>query len=122
MSDEGKDLYVSAVPGHLVTRYGTGTLIGAARGVIEKPGDVVDPSQVTYDEQLVVRIPEAEHARYRREYGRALRDGALKLRSKADFEACNAKIAAASKADGDKIASDKAKAEAEAKAKSGKKE
>jgi len=84
MSDADPALYVSIVKGHLVQRYGTGILIGATR-------DPRDPSQVTWDEDEVVKLSEHEQAAYRREYARALRDGALKQRRPADFDAANAK-------------------------------
>jgi hypothetical protein len=118
MSDEPKDLYVSAVPGHLVARHGTGSLIGASR-------DSRDPSKVTWDTELVVKIPEDEARRFAKEYARSLREGALKARSKPEFEACNAKLEA--KAGEDKVKADAEKAKAEVDAataarKSGKKE
>lgn len=94
MSDSPKDLYVSSVPGHLVTRFGTGLLIGATR-------DQKDPSKVTWDEELIVKIPEPEGRAYAKEYARALREKSLKVRTLADFDACNKKLEAASKAEAD---------------------
>lgn len=86
MSDESvptvdeNDLFVSSVEGHLVSRHGTGLLIGADR-------DPVKPTEVTWDTERVVKIPAAERASYSREYGRALRDGALKARTREEFAA-----------------------------------
>lgn len=101
MSDEAKDLYVSSVEGHLVTRHGTGLYIGAERDAKAEGGLVFNP-------ELVVQIPEAEARAYSREYGRALRDGSLVQRSKADFDAQLAKLDEQAKKEG---------AEREAKAK-----
>lgn len=111
MSEADPNLYVSAVKGHLVTRYGTGLLIGASR-------DPKDPSKVSWDENEIVKLTPEEQAPYRREYARALRDGSLKQRKPADFQAAVAKHDAAVKQE---AADTKAKAEAEAK-QSGKKE
>jgi len=113
MSDAPKDLYVSAVRGHLVSRPGSSVLIGAAR-------DPREPSQITWDTEAVVRIPEAECRAFQREYARALRGGSLTRRSKEDFEASvKAQEAATEKAKA--VADAAAKAEAKA-PKSGKKE
>ena len=81
-------LYVSAVRGHLVTRFGTArpgaqSFIGAHR----VPGS---PAEIVWDEQTIVPLSEAEVARYRREYQRALDGGALKRRTRAEFEAQHA--------------------------------
>jgi hypothetical protein len=110
MSDADQNLYVSAVKGHLVTRFGTGLLIGATR-------DQADPSKVTWDEGEIAKIGPDEQAAYRREYARALRDGALKARTKAEYEGVVAKHDAAVKREAD----ERAKGAADA-SKSGKKE
>jgi hypothetical protein len=115
MSDEAKDLYVSSVEGHLVTRHGTGLLIGASR-------DPKKPHEITWDTALVVKIPEAELVPYGREYARALREESLTPRTKEDFEAwVKAQAEATEKALVDekaKAADAEAKAKAEADAKS----
>lgn len=63
-------LFVSCVEGHLVTRHGTRTFIGA-----ERRAD--DPRRVDYHPEQIVAIPVDEHRKYRREYLRALREGSL---------------------------------------------
>lgn len=63
-------LFVSAVEGQPVRRYGTPSMIGAER-------TVAAPNVITYDTALVVAIPVEESDRYLREYTRALRDGSL---------------------------------------------
>jgi Na+/glutamate symporter len=73
-------LFVSCVDGQPVTRFGTGTMIGAARSK-------ATPDVVTYDPTHVVGIPHAEYDRHRRSYDRALGNGSLKARSAADYRA-----------------------------------
>ena len=73
-------LYVRPVPGHLVTRFGHRSYIGATVAVVD--GETV----VTWDESAVVPITHEEFRRYRREYRDALRDGDLKAATAADFE------------------------------------
>jgi len=80
-------LFVSCVDGLPVTRFGTGTMIGAARSKAA-------PDVVTYDPTQIVGIPHAEYDRHRRSYDRALGNGSLKKRSVADYlaqEAAQAK-------------------------------
>jgi hypothetical protein len=114
MSDAPTDLYVSAVRGHIVSRPGSSVAIGVTR-------DPQEPSEITWDHELVVKIPEAEHRAFLREYSRAIREGALKVKTRADFESCHQKREAAVKADADKAKAELAKADAD-KAKTGKKE
>jgi hypothetical protein len=102
MSEPDPNLYVSAVKGHLVTRFGTGLLIGATR-------DPKDPSKVTWDEDEIAKISPEELAPYRREYARALRDGALKKREAADFKAVNEKRAQQTETDLAKVKAEAAK-------------
>ena len=108
-------VYVSAVKGHLVNRFPslrqpTAQYIGAAR----------KGKKITWDEDQVVAIPEQEWRKYRREYRRAVADGALKERSKADFDAWQAKRKASDEEDRAKAEKAKHEAsEAEAKAKRG---
>jgi hypothetical protein len=81
-------LFVSSVPGHVVTRFGStrvvngvpspGLLIGAER-------DPRNPSEVTWFPDQIVCIPEPEATAYRREYARAVRDGSLRLRTEAEY-------------------------------------
>lgn len=74
------DLFVSSVEGSPVQRYGTSLLIGAAR-------NRVDPAQVVFDTAAIVRIPGTEHARYLREYGRAIANGSLRRRTVEEWRA-----------------------------------
>jgi hypothetical protein len=101
--------YFSSKAGHLVTRYGSGggivapSYIGARRVTGNMPDrfpprDVGGGKQVTdrdwrgvggvvYDHDEVVAITEQEAARYAKEYGEAVRDGALVERTHEDFVA-----------------------------------
>ena len=77
-------LYVSAVRGHLVTRFGTDrrgiqSFIGAYRA----PGN---PTEIVWDEETIIPLGEAEVARYRREYERLIAGGALKKRTAAEYQ------------------------------------
>lgn len=73
-------LFVSSVDGCPVTRFGTRTLIGAARRVKE-------PTVIDYTPELVVAITTAEFSRYRREYLRALGNATLKRRTIEEWQA-----------------------------------
>jgi hypothetical protein len=85
--------YFAAVPEKgLVTRYGTGTYIGANR-------DHEDPRKINFTVGEVVAIPEAEYHRYRREYDKQVRSGALKKCTQRDFEAYAAEQTKQSEAD-----------------------
>lgn len=92
---KGEPLFVSAVPGKgLATRPGqAGVHIGAkvAMEVVERGGGAGGPAsigrargRVVVDPDEVVEIPAIERARYSREYGRLLSDGALVVRTRAD--------------------------------------
>lgn len=98
------DLYVSSVEGHLVSRFGTARpgvgnqLIGASKapkiGKDDKPitgpdGSVLDWVLAWHTDEITW-IPAAEHERFFREYRRAIEDGALTVRTKAEFEAARA--------------------------------
>jgi len=82
-------LYLSSVEGHLVTRFGTtrrvagvpcpGLLIGAER-------DPTDPCKVVMDTSRVVFIPDEEARAFAREYARAVREGALRVRTEAEYK------------------------------------
>jgi hypothetical protein len=78
-------LFVSSVAGMPVTRFGTRTLIGAARRHLE-------PTIVDYTPELIVPLPADEYARYRREYNRALANGSLRRRSAEDWRAQNTPV------------------------------
>lgn len=73
-------LFVSAVAGAPVTRFGTHTLVGAERRLMQ-------PTIIDYDPSRVVAISHPEYARYRREYERAIRDGSLIRRTVEDWQA-----------------------------------
>lgn len=83
MSLQSFALFVSCVEGSLVTRYGTGTFIGA-----ERRAD--DPRQVDFHPDQVIAIPDDEFRKYRREYLRALREGSLRQRTEAEWQRQNA--------------------------------
>jgi hypothetical protein len=106
-----EDLYVSSVNGHAVARFGSGServpnlLIGASR-------DPLKPTEIAWNEDAVVRIPEAEATRYAREYGEAIEDGALKKRTKAEWDAQEAARAQADKELAEKRKAEKAAADA----------
>lgn len=70
MAETGFAMFVSCVEGQPTTRFGTRTYIGA-----ERRAD--DPTVIDYHPELVVAIPHDEWRKYRREYSRALRAGAL---------------------------------------------
>src|SRR5262245_49207601 len=95
-------LYVSAVKGHLVTRFGTDgrsvqSFIGAQR-VHGSPTDIV------WDEETIVPLTDAEVARYRREYQRMIDGKALRKRTEAEYKA---QLAARKKAADDALAAAK---------------
>lgn len=72
---------MSSVEGSLVTRFGTRSrreYIGAVRS-IERP------TEITWNTSQVVPIPLDEYMRFKRAYDRALADGSLKRRTKADY-------------------------------------
>lgn len=73
-------LFVSCVVGQPVTRYGTGTMIGASR-------TKDDPTVVQYDPTLIVGIPHAELSKHRRAYDRAIQNGSLSVRTAAEYSA-----------------------------------
>lgn len=75
-------LFVSCVEGALVTRYGTGTFIGAERRANA-------PTVVDYHPDQIIAIPHDEFRKYRREYLRALRDGSLVERTAAEWQRQN---------------------------------
>lgn len=103
MSAATEFVYVSCVPGKLVTRFGTGTYIGA----------LVAPSgAASFDPREVVAIPIAEWAKYTREYGRLLRGGDLIERSAQEHEAFVKAQAAAAQKEADDVKAEAGKREA----------
>lgn len=96
-------VYVSPVKGHLVTRYGTGTYIGATRSIVvhkPAPGEPIpivprNESEVAWNESEVVAIPEPEWMAHIKEYTRCLTAKALTKRTEADYKAwCEAQAKA----------------------------
>jgi hypothetical protein len=81
------DLFVSSVDGQPCHRFGGGVLIGAER-------DPAEPKKLRYNSAEVVRIPAAEARRFGREYERLISDGALTRRTREDFVAWEASLAA----------------------------
>lgn len=80
-------IYVSCKEGVLVPRFpslqsAVTQYIGAIR---EQAGKGKRGSVIKSEPNAVVAIPAAEWARYRREYGRKVKDGALILKKKVDF-------------------------------------
>lgn len=74
--------YVSSVEGHLVTRFpslraSTAQYIGASR----------KDKKITWDTSIIVAISDDEWKKFRREYRRAVDDGALKVRTEAEYKA-----------------------------------
>lgn len=72
-------IYFKSVPGKLVTRFGTGTLIGAeiVPTKVEKNGRFPQTETEVKWSDDPVAIPQAEYGRFRREYARCIRDGSL---------------------------------------------
>lgn len=99
-------IYLSAVTGHLVPRFGTlgcaggKTFIGARRDA--KTGKMV------VNEDAIVFLSEAEFGKHRKEYNRAIDDGALKRRTREEYQTWTKQVA-------DQVAAE-AKAHAEAQA------
>lgn len=100
--------YLSAKPPALVTRYGTGTYIGAA--IVIEGGQ---PS-IAFDPEAIVEIPNAEFEKYSREYLTHLRDGALTVRDEAAFHAYQRKEALESAAQAEPASADDAPPESDA--------
>lgn len=74
--------YVSSVEGHLVTRFPslrspTAQYIGATR----------KDKKITWDTNAIIAISDDEWKKFRREYRRAVEDGALTARTEAEYKA-----------------------------------
>jgi hypothetical protein len=89
---QGDGIFVSSVEGHLVTRLGTNTLIGASR-------DPRAPDRVTWELDAIIAIPGPEYIAHKREYDRALREGGLRKRTEAEFAAYQQALQAAAEHD-----------------------
>jgi hypothetical protein len=72
------DKFFSAVPGALVTRYGTGIEIGAER---------LKDGRVSWDCSIIIAITREEWRRYSREYTNHVQLGELRERTREDFDA-----------------------------------
>jgi len=78
-------VYVSCVPEKgAVARYGSGD--GAHKNELIGARFDPDVQALRFFPEQVVAIPTSEFVRYRKEYRRALADGALKQRTKSDFD------------------------------------
>src|SRR5262245_41644442 len=77
INSDGFALFVSCVPGAVVTRFGSRTYIGAHRTM----------RGIEWEPDLIVAIPDDEAARYAKEYARAIRDESLVLRKAEDWVA-----------------------------------
>jgi predicted ATPase with chaperone activity len=95
-------MFLSCKNGKVVSRFGTGTMIGAELG----------PSGYTFDEKVIVALSPAEVARYGSEYRRAVRRGDLIERTQADFDARIEAEKAAERATLEKMAAEAAEAKA----------
>ena len=78
-------MYVSSVEGHVVSRYGSGKAAGRRDSFIGARR--LDGGGYEWDTEVIVALTHAEIARYRGEYRRAIKNGALKERTVADYEA-----------------------------------
>lgn len=78
--EDPDDAFFSSVPGKgVVTRHGGGnSYIGAVRDPKAEGG-------IRYTPDVVVMVPGADMRRYSREYGRAVRDGALRERKRGEY-------------------------------------
>jgi hypothetical protein len=85
MSDSPFAIFVSCVEGRLVSRFGTSCYVGA---------DFDKDNNLRFDVDMVVAIPHAEMAVYRREYEKHLRCGDLLARTVEDFESYQTKLLA----------------------------
>ena len=105
------DLYVSSVKGAAVTRYSTmvpgkraGLLIGAER-------DSENPKRLTWDTELIVKIPAQEYAQFRKEYDKALHAKCLMKRSEQEYSAQQKQFEEKAKQDAEERATRKREAE-----------
>lgn len=103
MKIQSGDLYVSAVEGHLVSRFGS-AMSGLKAPQIGAYPDFETDSEgnprfvgMKWNVDEVVRIPRDSYVRFIKEYDRAISDGALKLRTKEEFDAYIAREEAAAK-------------------------
>ena len=86
-------LFVSARPGHLVSRYGTAsatrsnkTIGGVRRALPSSAGlGLAGAGAIEIDYEAIVALPHRELELFRREYARALRDGALEERTAEEY-------------------------------------
>jgi hypothetical protein len=105
-------LYVSAVRGHLVTRFGTaGRGVQSFIGAHRAPGS---PTEIVWDVESITALSEDEVARHLREYQRLLDGGALKKRTAAEYRA---QVADRTKPEPETVAEAKPETEAVAEAK-----
>src|SRR4051812_37914866 len=82
-------LFVSAIAGHCVPRWGTQSA-GMRAEFIGVSRDPKDATKLVWDEKTIVPITELESIRYGREYRGAIRDGGLLEHSAEEFAAQSA--------------------------------
>lgn len=99
--------YVSSVKGHLATRFGTGTPLGAT--IRNDKGEV----SIDWNETEVVAIPLEEWNRSIKEYGRLLTAKAITERNAEDHKAWLALEKKASEADAERVKAEAAKVAAD---------
>jgi len=96
------DLFVSAVEGRMVSRFGSGSAtvkeqqIGVYPETEELSTGEVSFTGMRWDLDEVVRIPRAEYLKHLRAYDQELGAESLRLRTEADYTAWVAKQSAAS--------------------------
>ena len=80
-------LYVRAVKGRLVSRYGSAGYFGARRTHITRQQQVAGEPMLVWDTDCVYPVTEATWASYRRELSKALRTGDLVEATEAEHRA-----------------------------------
>lgn len=114
------DLFVSAVKGRVVARFGSGTSTAKAQqiGVYPVVEEQKDGTRVfvglRWDEDEIVRIPREEYLSHLKAYDGVFAESELRVRTKDEFEAWLTKQAADSKAEVEKRVADEAKKAADA--------
>jgi hypothetical protein len=121
------DLYVSAVEGHVVARFGSETAqfkpqqIGVYPVVKTRKNGATVFTGLRWDLDEVVRIPREEYLAHLKSYDNAVTDGALKVRTKEEYAAFLEAQAKRSDDEAKKAAADAKEAEEKAAAEAKKK-
>lgn len=82
--------YFTIRQGALVTRFGTGTYLGATVGIVEK-GPLKGQTFTTWHEGEVVALPDEEVGKYLREYNQLLLEGSIAESDEAAWKAFHEK-------------------------------